>query len=387
MENKLILVASIIVITLLVFTCAPKSSSGTISTLPTEAVPAQKSITKLAWEIEWEKMVEAARKEGKVVIFNSGTFVGARDPMARVFKEKYGIDIEFTNGGSTEIEERLFRERRVGIYSVDVRISGSTTFHLRAPGADISLPLEPFLILPDVLDPKVWVGGSLPFVDPQKHALVFGAGISPQFLINTNLVKIEEVKSFRYLLDPKWKGKIIMHYPIGPGAGQKAVSVIGSVLLGWDTIQELAKQEPFITRDHYQLVDWVAKGKYAIGAFIQQSRGAEMEEAGAPVKMITIPDASYMSASGCTLGLVNRAPHPNATKLFVNWLLSKEGQTTVYQYMGVPSARLDVPTEGISPVLLFDPAKKYFNSDDRNWSLKQPERDDEINRIFGPLLR
>lgn len=339
------------------------------------------------FDSKWQQLVNSAKKEGRIVIFNSGTFVGARQAASKAFKDKFGIDIEFTSGGASDIAERNLRERRAGIHAVDVQISGAASFVRWYLPEGIIEPLEPVLMLPEVLDSKSWIGGSLRFLDSQKRVIAFGAGVAPQFLYNTDLVKPEEMKSFRDLLNPKWKGKIAMHYPLEPGAGQQNVSAIGSVLLGWDILRDFARQEPFITREHHLLVDWVAKGKYSIAAFIQQGRGAELERAGAPVKMITIPDASYIGSSGCLLGLVNRAPHPDAAKLFINWLLSREGQSAVYRDMGIPSARIDVSTEGISPVLIPDPSRKYFSSENIEWVLKQQERDREIASIFSPLLR
>lgn len=363
--------------------CSPEVTPGKIAEKPVlqPASSVQKSL-----EQEWQVLISAARKEGRVVIFNSGTFVGARQTISRAFKEKYGVDIEFTSGGSAEIAQRNLRERRAGIYAVDIEISGTTTYVQWLFPEGIMDPLEPVLVLPEVREPKAWLGGSLRFFDPQKRALSFAAGVAPQLLINKDLVRPDELRSFSDLLNPKWKGKIDMHYPLEPGVGQQAVSVISSVL-GFEALRALAGQEPFITRDHYQLLDWVVKGKYAIAAFIQQSRGTDLENTGAPVKMIVLSDISYMTPSGCVLGLVNKAPHPNAAKLFINWLLSKEGQTLVYRDMGLPSARIDVPTEGISPVIVPDPDKKYFRVDDMEWATGQIERNKQIADIFRPLVQ
>src|SRR3990167_8066118 len=85
--------------------------------------------------------------------------------------------------------------------------------------------------------------------------------------INTEHVNQDEVKSYYDLLNPKWKGKIVMSDPTINGTGGSAFAVLGFQLLNLDFFRQLSRQELMITRDERLMVDWVAKGKYAMVLF------------------------------------------------------------------------------------------------------------------------
>jgi len=120
---------------------------------------------------EWEKILAAGKKEGKVAMIGP---VGAdrRDVLVDPFQKKYGITVEYLADRGAGIGPRLSTERGAGQYLLDVTVTGTTTGLLVLLPPGMLDPLEPALVLPDVKDPKQWRGGALEFVDAGKRFLV-----------------------------------------------------------------------------------------------------------------------------------------------------------------------------------------------------------------------
>ncbi len=377
-----ILLASIIITTV---SCAssPKAPAQSSST-PGIVLP-----TKAAWEVEWEKVVTGAKNERKVAVWTAGgNWPTARPLMSEAMKKIYGIDVEIVTATSLLLLERLFRERKAGIYDVDILLaSGSGAVQLKK--ADVLDRLEPALILPEVVDPKAWMGGDLYWIDAEHTQLVFGGGIGPFILINTGMVKPEEITSMHDFLNPKWKGKILMFDPTTSGSGQNQFMVLVSNELGTDYVRELLKQEPVITRDARQNVDWIAKGVYPILLGFSSGIVNEYQKAGAPIKVLVPPkEAAFYGTFNSILTLMKNAPHPYSAKLFSNWLLSREGQMLVTGPIGTPSRRLDIPNkELVEPALALDPSVKYRMIDNPDEIARFGEYQQKIADVFLPYLR
>jgi iron(III) transport system substrate-binding protein len=170
---------------------------------------------------------------------------------------------------------------------------------------------------------------------------------------NPTLVNVKELKSYKDLLDPKWRGKMIVDDPrrAGPGAATFTFFYLHPEL-GPDFIRALGKQQLTIFRDYAQEVDAIGQGRYPllIGAadFVAISRAKQ----GVPIAIVDarqLKEGTDLSPTNGNLALFNRAPNPNAAKVYINWLLSKEGQTIFARANGYVSARLDVPTDHTEP--------------------------------------
>lgn len=208
-------------------------------------------------------------------------------------------------------------------------------------------------------------------------------------VINTNQVRAKEITSYKDLLDSRWKGKIIMNDPTVSGKGLRWFGV--ALTLGYldiDYMKALAKQEPVITRDRRQQAEWLALGKYPVALSVVDALVTEAMRAGAPVQFINLlEDKPWLSAGGSTLVVINGRPHPNATSIFINWLLGKEGQTIFARYYDSQSARVDVPTEHVREDERRVPNMDYFNGESEEFLMKQPEHAITAREIFGHLLR
>lgn len=316
--------------------CAPEPSP---TVFESEKLPAKIEAPAAAktWETQWEHVKNEARKEGRLVIL---TTIGPelRQAFSEAMKE-YGITLEAVIGRGVELRERIFRETRAGIYDVDLFLSGivATADVMESSGQ----PLRPLLILPEVKEPTVWYRGELNFMDKEERVLAFIAYLDQGIHVNTEIVRPGEISSMQDLLAPKWKGKIILNDPTITGRGEGFLRAT-AVKLGEDYIKKLAGQEPLLTRDMRQLADWVARGRYPIGLGLLPDNYQEYKRAGAPVSNLVLPEVSYLLSGAGNIGYMEKASHPNAAKVFVNWLLSRNGQKIWQDIRMDQSARTDL---------------------------------------------
>lgn len=301
-----------------------------------------------AWSAEWEKVLEEGRKEGSVAVIGP-TGPDRRDVLSQPFQKKYGISVEYYADRGSGIGPRLAAERRAGQYLWDVVVTGTTTaLTTLIPMAALD-PMDPYLILPEVTDPKNWRGGALEFTDPGRRMFVMTPSQRGTVFINPQVVKPGEIKSYRDLLDPKYKGRIIIDDPRNAGPGQATFTFFYlHPELGPDFIRALAKQELTISRDYKQELDGIAKGKFLVLLGTSDIIAEEWVKQGLPVAILDprqLKEKSDVSPGSGSVGILNRPSHPNAAKVYINWLLSKEGQTLFSRTLGYISARLDVPTD------------------------------------------
>ncbi len=214
---------------------------------PIDTSPASKQ----AWEKEWDKILNHAQKEGKIVVYTSaGSSV--RMAISERFQSRYNVAVESISGTGGLLTQRILSERRAGIFLADVYIGGSITIFSDLKPVGAIEVLDSVLILPDLTDPQrikeVWYEGKLNWLDVDHTVLAFIAGPSAPFAINTNFVKAEQISSYVDLLDTRWKGKIVLYDPTIAGPADKKIITMG-ILMGWDFVRQLAKNDLMIIRD------------------------------------------------------------------------------------------------------------------------------------------
>ena len=320
------------------------------------------------WEKKWKKILHEARREGKVVLRASSDPV-LRHKLPAEFKRRFGIDVEYLVGRSSEIAAKLRVERRVGISTVDVFLGGINTITGVLYPKMID-PLRPSLILPDVLEPSNWKRGKLWFLDPEgEYALRLNNGISSLLEINTRYVKRKDLNSVRDLLHPQWKGKMALMDPTVPGTGNMIATAF-YVLLGEEFVRKLyVDQRPIMTRNRRQLADWLARGTYPLVGGVPERAIERLQDEGFPVALIhSFPDFGGMVGAGSgIMTLMNNAPHPNAARVFVNWLASREGLEFFSRINRVPTTRSDVDESSLPAERIPRPGVAYF--DNSGWDL------------------
>jgi iron(III) transport system substrate-binding protein len=284
-----------------------------------------------AWRAEWDKTVKAAEEEGALVIYMTQAF----EPVFRDgFQKKFPkIKVTMATGRGPELSQRVMSERRAEKFAVDLYISGNisplTVFHR----AKILEPIKPLLVLPEVVDSSAWYEGKHHYDDPEnRYIFVFeGTPRSGEITYNTKVVNAAEVKSYWDLLSPKWRGKIVSVDPLISGPISAAhIFFYRQPDLGAEFLRRLhAETDMTIVRSNEQMMDWLSAGKYAFGIGARDVDTAMMQ--GLPLSQFvpgSLKEGSSVTAYNGTLSYFNRAPHPNAAKVAVNWLLSREGQTT-----------------------------------------------------------
>ncbi len=370
-----VLLTSVILTAPLLAACTPQSIPSTPAPKQTAAPVAT---AKAAWQQEWERTLAAARGEGKLIVLNE--FGGdVNVTLAAQVKQQFGIEMEFVTGRVGEILAKVTMERRSGLYIEDVILAGiTTTAQFRDPG--FLDPLPPSFVLPEVSDSKAWMGGALRFIDKEQSILAYQVRASAPIIINTDLVKPDEIKSYKDLLNPKWKGKIVVLDPTMGAAGTNFFFILWEIM-GEDFVRALGDQDLTVTRDGRLQGEWVSRGKHAISGNLSSDIQTQFMQAGAPIKVVQPVEGTVTSTAKSGLALINKRPHANAAKVLANWLLTKEGQIFMSKLTGDPSRRLDVPKDWVDPALLVQPDKKYIESDDEA-AIKKKEQLREIAKGF-----
>jgi iron(III) transport system substrate-binding protein len=309
------------------------------------------------WQSDWDRTVAAAKKEGKVAVITDIT-AAIRDALTIPFQQKYGITVELFGALGREVPPRIAAERKAGRYLWDVFVHGTTTGLESMIPMGAFDPLEPAFILPDVKDPKSWRGG-IEFLDPNKMLMTMTPFQRGTIFYNPKLVNPKEFRSHKDLLDPQWKGKMILDDPRRAGPGQATFTFFYlHPELGPDFIRALGKQQMTIMKDFAQEVDAIGQGRYPVligtADFVAIARAKQ----GVPIAIVDprqLKEGTDVSPANGALALFNKAPNPNAAKIYINWLLSKDGQTVFARASGYVSARADVPNDHAEPWRLPQP--------------------------------
>jgi len=300
---------------------------------------------------EWDKLVEAAKKEGKIVIAIPPSNE-LRKEMETALKQRFGIEAELVPAPGPKNAARIAAEKQAGVSYFDAIICGTGTAEGLAHDGSLEA-LESLWILPEVKDPKQWFGGHIweDNVSTNKFLYSFLADVATQNAwFNATLAKAEEFKSFDDFLNPKWKGKLGFNDPRIPSSGQGIWSFMWEVK-GEEFLRKLVAQDLFVSRDLRQLADAVAKGKLAVAFGLGRAPVDPFVDAGLPLKPVPPPKEGLPASNGFgVLGVIKNPPHPNAAKVFVNWFLSKDGQEWYSKILENGTRRLDVDTRWLKKV-------------------------------------
>lgn len=388
-KGKMFYMAGLLLLFLLTSCSKSNLAPSSVSIDTSTASPAPET-GKQGWEKEWTEALHKARAEAKVVILATYSPT-VRKAVSDGFTKSTGISVEIITGRGEEIAARLRTERRAGLYIADVYMGGANTqVNLIKPIGALA-PLRPAIFLPDVLNPDVWFQKRLPFLDKEEQIFIHNVhpGASREVAFNTQMLKEDEVKTYRDLLKPAFKGKMNIQDPTIPGKGSYWFSNALKKYKGLDLdfMRGLAKQEPVITRDKRIQVEWIAQGKHLVSVLPDNSILQDFLQAGAPLTFIMPEEAVPVLTIGFgSLSLMDKPAHPYAARLFVNWILSREGQITFARGYDSQSARVDVPFDFISPENVRD-TKVSYSLEDEDFIKSQPELEAEARKIFGPLLK
>jgi len=326
----------------------------------------------------WTALVDAAKKEGKLVI-SAGPTPETQKQLPAAFKARFGIEMEYVAGASSDLAARLQSERAAGQYTLDACISGAQTMYGTFHKNGWLQPMKPVLILPEVTDGKNWRNGKIQFMDPDGTTVLRLLSYSSHPVsINTKLLPAAQVKLADDLLDPKLKGKIAAYDPTTNGSGLPTAAEY-YLKKGEDFWVKLYKgQQIQISRDTQALVDGLARDKYAVLLGVGWSYLDPVVKDGFPIQDVPLSDvADYISGGFGTVALFDRGPHPNATKVFANWIASKEGATVDSKAEVAVATRTDIDYSWAPDEAKPKPGVDYFDTYGWDFTLNQliPIRD------------
>ncbi len=302
------------------------------------------------WQAEWEKTVSAAKAEGRLTLYANTAYEKVFQPFEKRYPE---IKVVYVLGrGAPDILPRVLSEQRAGKYIGDLFMAGVTpVFTVHEAGGLV--PMRPALILPEVVDKSKWWERKLPFADKDdQYIFAMNGNFRVEVVYNTKLVDPKELKSYWDLLNPKWKGKIAVY------------RIILSHLkyfyyhpdLGPEFLKRLfSEMEVTLSGDMRQIADWLAVGKFPLGIVSPVADIMIAERQGLPIGIFQpdhFKEGTNLVAAAGSAGLLKRAPHPNAAKVALNWLLSREGQIAFQKGYGdvegaADSRRIDIPKDEV----------------------------------------
>ena len=294
---------------------------------------------------DWKKIVEAAKKDGKVVVGGPPTGV-LRQKFKETFEKKFSIELELLSAPGPQNASRAMSEYKAGVQYFDVLHGGSGTLE-PLMYENMLAPFMDFVVLPEVKDPRQWWGGHMweDNVKTNRFIYSYSADFSTPPFYNADLIKPGEISSYDDFLQPRWKGKIGFFEPRIPSAGQGLWGFLMKIK-GKEFLQRLANQDLYISRDGKQLADALAKGTLAVNLGQSQRFIEPYVKAGIPIKpMLHIKEGLSGSNGFGTVAVMKNAPNANAAKVYINWLLGKEGQDLYSHALTQGTRRLDVDTK------------------------------------------
>jgi len=365
------------------FACAPKPAS--VPTTPTPQPPAPSPAspvtsnisTPMSQDAAWSRVVEAAKKEGSVTVYAVTIIGDTGQAVADAFYKRYGIRVDIIAGPGSVLSEKIRTEQRMNQVIADVAAELSAAFavvllqegHLTPLVKELPVLREDAWLVPPAMDD----GGNIIRGFPSFH--------SPW--INTDLVKPEEMpKSWPDLLDPRWKGKLLIMDPRTVAAPDRAIytltkyKIVEPNFFPRLVVQNLSipagvgMGPPFTA---------LAKGEGAVLIFGVDSQGGPVLKAGGHIRP-TVLAGSVVGTSGA-IQLIKNAPHPNAGKLFINFLLSQQGYELVTTIAQLGSLRKDVADRSVLASL--KPFNVIANTIEEEIQISKNNREGVAAKVLG----
>jgi ABC-type Fe3+ transport system substrate-binding protein len=327
-------------------TAAPSASGGTQS--------------------RWEQVVRDAGREGSVTMIGPVT-QEIRVSLTEGFNRAYpDIAVEYTPGVLASLVPQLRAELDRGKLGYDLVISGSANL---LENKDLFEPIPPLLLTDEAKDESKWQSSKGPGFkwddQERQYVLQMSEWVSGYLLTNTRQVPPGTITTWQDLLKPEYKGKIAAHDPRGSGAGQAVASYL-VYKLGEPFVLDLYKgQDVALTRDYAQIGDWIASGRYVAGIGQTSDRIEALRKENAPLSAYSLNDAPGQLSGGFSVVGAFRAasmPHPNAAIVFLNWLLTKDGQYALNLPQLQASLRQDVPRDYVPDYITPKPGVEYVDT-------------------------
>ncbi len=358
-------------------------------TLQVAAFPLQAAQPAEDWQSEWDKTLKAAEQEGQVVYSGCGSHAYLAE-----FQNKFPrIKLESVDGPCAELVSRIMAERRPGKYLTDVIRFGLTSAHSFYRGKALQ-PINAAMILPEVKDQSKWWQNKHQYSDPEgKYLFVPAASVYVRFAsYNTSMLNQAEIKSYWDLLNPKWQRQIVAS-DLKQGEGRNGARFIYyHPELGPNYLRRLfSEMNITFSRDYRQATDWLAQKRFALYLFSQSDDTLNAKEQGLSVQILDTggwKEGVGLDAIGGAHALMDKPAHPNAAKILINWLLSRDGQIALQRDREpagrTDSLRIDIPKSDVHPLMRRRDGVKYLLMWNPDWMDMKPVQN-LINQVSGNL--
>ncbi len=280
--------------------------------------------------------VAKAKAEGKVVWYTS-TPIAQAQKIVELFQQQYGINVELFRSGGSAILSRFQQEIGAGRVAADVLTHSepAAAVAMAKKGLFVAFKPKNFDKIPEAAKDAngYWVGQRL--------------NMMTHYLRSDKVPPADEPKTWSDLLDPKYKGKLVM---TDPSFTSLQVSVVGMIakLRGWEFYEKLRANDVLIVPGNQQVSDMLKRGERLIAVGALDSYAADLRKQGHPIKTLYPTDGVFIIPSPTSV--VKGSPDPNAAKLFAEFTIGDEAQR-VFPAAGGYSARLDIAAPKGSPDL------------------------------------
>jgi iron(III) transport system substrate-binding protein len=280
---------------------------------------------------------EAKAKEEGTVTWYTSTPIAIAQKTADLFTQKTGIKVDLFRSGGSQIMRRFQQEAASGRMAADVLTASDQAeiTSLAKTGVFEAFKPEHFDKVPEMAK------------DPSGAYTAQRLNMVTVYYRSDKVAPQDVPKTLADLTDPKYKDQLVMADP-SFSAMQVAVTGMIAKNLGWDYYQKLAKNGAMVVQGGQQVSDMVKRGERLIAVAASNSYAADAKLAGFPIEAVYPKDGTFIVPA--PTAIIKGGPHPNAAKLFMNFLLSDEAQQ-MYPAAGGYSAREDIPAPAGSPTI------------------------------------
>ncbi|HEX9820547.1 MAG TPA: extracellular solute-binding protein [Methylomirabilota bacterium] len=282
--------------------------------------------------------VEAAKKEGKVVWYTSLALPSA-EKVAKLFEAAYpGIKVEVHRTGSERILGRVMQELKANIKNVDVVHTSDAGHFVMFKGRGLLTKYTPAGV----------EGFPAGFKDKDGYYYGLRATVNAIAYNTKALSAAEAPKTWKDLLDPKWKGKLVTAHPGYSGVITTHVAALVN-LHGWDYFKQLAQNRPMLVQSAVDPSGVVASGERVVAVNGGDYTFYQTKKKGNPLEIVYPREGVPLVVS--PTAIMSFAPHPNASKLFTDFTFSREVQQVMADSEGLYTGHPEVTYPADKPKL------------------------------------
>lgn len=325
----------------------------------------------------WQQTLDKAKTQ-KLVLINQGN--PAYDAAIEAFSKKFGIKVEATVARPSAVVQRIQTEQKNGLFLADVwwSITGQMT-SIGVP-AGMFAPFEDSMVLPEVKDAANWRHADYMYGDSKRMVFTHTHEVNRAIFRNRDVLPGVKIDSYDALLNPQLKGKIVVRDSSVPNAGSYALAPIYKAKGGDFLLKFLKEQQPRIYENPEQLDTALIRGAAALAIGGQSTSLAQCRTDGGCKNIDELDGFSVAVSRG--LAVFKNAPNPDATKVFINWILSKEGQETFVREWGKANSSAGVSMrKDVAPAPGHEKDMPDFaNAGQYVWASTQ-QGDEEIKKV------